>query len=87
MPDDLGGQVNVQIGPGGVRAVRQFDVTNLFDCRLLEPGEVPLVEEVFSASVEKPEAVLRDARHLELHELRLSEPKVRRNVSAGKTAG
>ena len=66
------GQINVQIGPVEMIRLWKFDVEQLPDGHIFEPGEMLERHKEFPASEQEPEPMRRDVGHLNV-----------RNVFAG----
>lgn len=62
--DDVQGEIDVQLRPMKMVAVGEFDLRDLADTGVSEPGELLKGQEVLGPVRQNPEAVLRDVRHL-----------------------
>src|SRR5712691_1794903 len=63
MADRFDGQIYVEVGPVKVVRLRTFDVRELRDRSVLEPGEFRKRDEQLLRPEHQPEAVSRDVRH------------------------
>src|SRR5258707_1354267 len=64
MADGFDGQIHIEVGPVEVVRLRTFDVRELRDRSVLEPGEFRKRHEQLLRPEHQPEAVSGDVRHL-----------------------
>src|SRR6266705_5596586 len=64
MADGFDGQIHIELGPVEVVRLRTFDVNELRDRSVLEPGKFRKRHEQLLRPEHQPEAVSRDVRHL-----------------------